>query len=638
VPKPRTLKLAALGLSGVTLLAPVVAVGAALGVVGAALSAGPALAAGQACTGTVAGVSAYGGAGQVAKVGESFSSPLEAEVVDTGGCPVANADVIFIAPTSGASGVFPGGDTTVTIATGTNGVASAPTFTANSVSGSYSVTATVDSGSSQYTATFQLTNTTVGAVSALNVSSGNDQSAHIGSSFASPLAVSVVDAYGDPVTGTPVAFTVVTDDGAGASFAGGGSTATVDTNASGIATSPALTAGSTVGPFTVTASVSGSNGNTSMVTFSLTDLAGTPDAIAAGVGTSQSAELGTDFPVPLAVTVTDADGNDVAGVSVVFSAPTSGPSGVFADAGDKASVLTNSDGVATAPDFSANEVTGGYVVTAEVGGVSTLATFALVNSPRSGANVPGPSGAYWLVTSKGQVFASGSAKSYGSLPAKEQSSPVVGMAATADGRGYWLATANGKVYSFGDAVNYGSPAASHLAADIVGIAATPDGKGYWLAAADGGVFNYGDAKFYGSAAKAHLAAKVTGIAATPDGKGYWLAASDGGIFNYGDATFAGSAANLHLANPIVGVAAAPTGKGYWLLSSGGAVYAYGSATHFGRIQGLVPSPARALVRTSDGFGYWVVSANGTAAGFGDAGGQGSPTVAAKTVVAGAGAA
>jgi hypothetical protein len=32
---------------------------------------------------------------------------------------------------------------------------------------------------------------------------------------------------------------------------------------------------------------------------------------------------------------------------------------------------------------------------------------------------------------------------------------------------------------------------------IVGMAATPDGKGYWPVANDGGIFTYGDATFYG---------------------------------------------------------------------------------------------------------------------------------------------
>ena len=38
----------------------------------------------------------------------------------------------------------------------------------------------------------------------------------------------------------------------------------------------------------------------------------------------------------------------------------------------------------------------------------------------------------------------------------------------------------------------------HLNKPIVGMAATPDGKGYWLVASDGGIFTFGDAAFYGS--------------------------------------------------------------------------------------------------------------------------------------------
>ena len=42
------------------------------------------------------------------------------------------------------------------------------------------------------------------------------------------------------------------------------------------------------------------------------------------------------------------------------------------------------------------------------------------------------------------------------------------------------------------------PGAIRLNKPIVGMAATPDGKGYWLVASDGGIFTYGDAAFYGS--------------------------------------------------------------------------------------------------------------------------------------------
>ena len=147
-------RLAGLGLlggltvAGLTGLAPV------------ALLAAPASAAGSACTGTIAGVSVSGGSAQTAKVGEGFANALQAEVVDTGGCPVSGVDVEFVAPTSGPSATFPGAATNATVETSSAGVASAPTLTANQVSGSYTVIAEV--ANTGIEADFDLTNTTAG--------------------------------------------------------------------------------------------------------------------------------------------------------------------------------------------------------------------------------------------------------------------------------------------------------------------------------------------------------------------------------------------------------------------------------------------------------------------------------------------
>ena len=49
---------------------------------------------------------------------------------------------------------------------------------------------------------------------------------------------------------------------------------------------------------------------------------------------------------------------------------------------------------------------------------------------------------------------------------------------------------------------------------IVGMAATPDGKGYWFVASDGGIFSFGDAKFYGSMGDKRLNKPIVGMAAT----------------------------------------------------------------------------------------------------------------------------
>jgi len=51
--------------------------------------------------------------------------------------------VTFTGPSSGARGTFAGGTTTATATTNSSGVATAPTFTANGTTGTYTVTATV---------------------------------------------------------------------------------------------------------------------------------------------------------------------------------------------------------------------------------------------------------------------------------------------------------------------------------------------------------------------------------------------------------------------------------------------------------------------------------------------------------------
>ena len=123
------------------------------------------------------------------------------------------------------------------------------------------------------------------------------------------------------------------------------------------------------------------------------------------------------------------------------------------------------------------------------------------------------------------------------------------------------------------------PAATTLNAPIVGIAATPDGRGYWLVGADGGVFAFGDATLRRldrrraarradrrassppSDGQRLLArrrrrrrlrvrqrplprlgrracssrARSSARPPRPRGHGYWLVGADGGVFAFGDA-------------------------------------------------------------------------------------------------------
>jgi protocatechuate 3,4-dioxygenase beta subunit len=118
-----------------------------------------------------------------------------------------------------------------------------------------------------------------------------------------------------------------------------------------------------------------------------------PSTMTANAGTTpQSATVSTAFPNALAVTVLDAGGNPVAGVSVKFTAPATGASGTFSNGAGTITVLTNSSGVASAP-ITANATAGGfYTVTATANGLTTV-NFHLMNLAGPPASMTATAGA-----------------------------------------------------------------------------------------------------------------------------------------------------------------------------------------------------------------------------------------------------
>jgi hypothetical protein len=190
----------------------------------------------------------------------------------------------------------------------------------------------------------------------ITATGGTPQSTIFSHAFAAPLQATVKDSNGNPVAGVTVTFTPPAS-GASGTFAGGVNTAI--TNPSGVATSVTFTANSTVGgPYNVVATVAGV---ATPANFALTNTVGAPAQIAATGGTPQSAVISTAFALPLQATVKDSGGNLVPGVTVTFTAPTTGASGTFA--GGVNTAVTNSSGVATSGVFTANGITGAYSVT-----------------------------------------------------------------------------------------------------------------------------------------------------------------------------------------------------------------------------------------------------------------------------------
>ncbi len=349
------------------------------------------------------------GTPQTATLGTAFASGLQVALTNSNGCAVTGAagiSVTFSAPAAGASGRFSASNSNAaTVGADASGSVSAPTFTANDTAGSYSVTA-----SSQYgSVSFSLTNTAVGMPARILAIPLKNGSASVARRYPKPLQVKVLDASGNPVPGATVTFTLGSATAgscgastpAGASFAGGETTATATTGASGLATSSAFIANTAAGSFTATASVSsgGANGTEGIgktggptiapVSFSLVNRAGKPAKIAPGVGATQATLAGAAFPIPLAVTVTDADKNPVPGALVTFSAPAAGGRFTIRSRGshhhrshtsyaDTARVKTGACGVAVAPPFTASAQPGGYIVKASAG-PARPAAFALVN-------------------------------------------------------------------------------------------------------------------------------------------------------------------------------------------------------------------------------------------------------------------
>jgi hypothetical protein len=337
------------------------------------------------------------GNNQSTTVNTNFGAALKVKIVDAGGNPIAGQFLQFTAPATGASGAFSGLLTTVVGPSAADGTATAPTFTANTIAGSYQVVVTFSLPTSPsladarpragrprpgapvasieprgalpaVSASFNLTNV-AGAATTLTKVAGDNQSAAVGTAFATALKVNATDAFSNPVSGAAVTFTPPAS-GASGTFA---SSATVNTDASGNATAPTFTANGTLGAnYTVSASATGTN----TVNFTLSNTAGNAGIMTIVGGNGQHATIGTAFATALQVKITDSFSNPLSGVSVTFAPPATGASGTFSVS---ATVTTNASGIASAPTYTANTVAGANGLKAVAGSLNQ--TFNLTNDP-----------------------------------------------------------------------------------------------------------------------------------------------------------------------------------------------------------------------------------------------------------------
>ncbi len=310
-------------------------------------------------TGTVGAASALvsnSATTQSALVGTAVAAPPSVKVTDAVGNGVSGVSVTFTLASGG--GVISPASPAV-IVTNASGVATLTSWTVGAAAGPNTVSAAA-TGLTGSPITFTA-NGTAGAPTAIASNSAITQSATAGTTVAAPPSVKVTDVNGNPVSGVSVTFTVT----AGAGTTAPASPATVNTNASGIATLTTWTLGATAGANTLTATATGLTG--SPVTFNATGTVGAASAIVSNSVVTQSAAAGAAVAAPPSVKVTDAGGNGVVGLSVTFAVTVGG--GTTSPA-SPATIVTNASGVATLTSWTLGAIAGANTLTATAAGLT----------------------------------------------------------------------------------------------------------------------------------------------------------------------------------------------------------------------------------------------------------------------------
>jgi adhesin/invasin len=202
-----------------------------------------------------------------------------------------------------------------------------------------------------------------------------------GVAFARQPLVQVQDAAGNPVAGVR-SVTAAINSGGGVL----NGTATMNTDASGLATFAGLSISGTVGDRTLVFSSSGLN---PIVSGTVAITAGAPTQMAISQGNSQTATAGSAVAVAPRVLVRDVSNNPVAGVAVTFAVATGGGSVL-----PVAPVMTNASGLAAATSWTLGSVAGINTLTA------TAAPAGIIPNPVTftATGVPGGAGGLSIST------------------------------------------------------------------------------------------------------------------------------------------------------------------------------------------------------------------------------------------------
>jgi Zn-dependent metalloprotease len=199
------------------------------------------------------------------------------------------------------------------------------------------------------------------------LSGSNQATANLGLPLDLPLIVSVFDTSMNPAVGVTVTFLAPATGPSGVFEDSNTNITTAITNGSGIAASAIFIANNQLGSYSVNATVEGISAT---AVFQLNNNAPTLSIID---GDGQHAPPGLVFPTSLEVAVLDGQGSPIPNVSVTFTAPDNGASGTFAGTSTRiTTVVTDTNGIATPPTFTANALFGSYIVIASASGIGSV--------------------------------------------------------------------------------------------------------------------------------------------------------------------------------------------------------------------------------------------------------------------------
>lgn len=228
---------------------------------------------------------------------QDFGAPFAARATYQGN-PAPGVQVTYrVSPDHGRNGPNFDGASTRTVTTDEGGDANVGLVHAGHEVGTFTLTASVPGGAQ---ATWTLTVVRTSDVVLLSVA-GNPTTVRVGQTLSDGFVVRAVDPDRQPVPGLSVEF----DAMVGGTFPGGAKTATVTTDASGIARSPALTAGTLAGA----GGISAHSYQVNTVWLPLTVAAGDAKEFIPLTGNLQTVPINTTFPVPLTGHYVDQYGN-----------------------------------------------------------------------------------------------------------------------------------------------------------------------------------------------------------------------------------------------------------------------------------------------------------------------------------------